>query len=126
MKKLEWMNSERKRIADFYLQELSGIPGLAFPRITVGSVHNWHLFGILVPPAEKYWIMDALRAEGVMSNVHYTPLHRNRFYRNLASDNEMPGSMQFFNRLLRLPIYPSLTIGQRKCVTSAVKKVFES
>ena len=126
MKKLEWMNSERKKIADYYLKELSGIPGLSFPRITEGSFHNWHLFGILVPPEDRYWIMDALRAEGVMSNVHYTPLHRNKFYRNLAGDDQMPGSMQFFSRLLRLPIYPSLSITEREWVVAAVKKVFES
>jgi len=126
MKKLEWMNSERRKIADFYLKELTELPGLAFPRITNGSFHNWHLFGILVPPEDRYWIMDALRAEGIMSNVHYTPLHRNKFYRNLASDDAMPGSMQFFNRLLRLPIYPSLGLAERECVVAAVKKVFES
>jgi dTDP-4-amino-4,6-dideoxygalactose transaminase len=126
MKKLEWMNSERKKIADFYLRELSGIPGLEFLRITEGSAHNWHLFGILVPPGERYWIMDALRAEGVMSNVHYTPLHRNKFYKNLAGDDQMQGSMEFFSRLLRLPIYPSLSINEREHVVAAVKKVFES
>jgi len=125
MKKLEWMNSERRKIAEFYKSELSGIPGLAFPRITNDTNHNWHLFGILVPPEQRYWIMDALRAEGVMSNVHYTPLHRNKFYMNLGNDDSMPGAMEFFSRLLRLPIYPSLTVGERECVVAAVKKVFE-
>ena len=120
------MNSERTRTAKFYLKELSGITGLEFPRITEGAVHNWHLFGILVPPEDRYWIMDALRAEGIMSNVHYTPLHRNRFYKNLSSDDAMPGSMQFFNRLLRLPIYPSLSIAERESVVVAVRKVFGS
>ena len=126
MKKLEWMNSERTKTAKFYLKELSGITGLEFPRITEGAVHNWHLFGILVPPEDRYWIMDALRAEGIMSNVHYTPLHRNRFYKHLSSDDAMPGSMQFFNRLLRLPIYPSLSIAERESVVVAVRKVFGS
>lgn len=126
MKKLEWMNAERKKIAEFYKSELSGITGLEFLRITEGADHNWHLFGILVPPEYRYWIMDALRAEGIMSNVHYTPLHRNKFYRNLSSDDAMPGSMRFFNRLLRLPIYPSLSIEERESVAAAVRKVFDA
>jgi dTDP-4-amino-4,6-dideoxygalactose transaminase len=124
MKKLEWMNAEREKIASFYLSELSDIAGLEFPRITEEVDHNWHLFGILVPPEYRYWIMDALRAEGIMSNVHYTPLHRNKFYRNLSTDAAMPGSMQFFNRLLRLPIYPSLSITERETVVAAVRQVF--
>ncbi len=126
LEKLDWMNSERKKIADYYKNELAGINGLEFMRITKDSNHNWHLFGILVPPEHRYWIMDALRAEGIMSNVHYTPLHRNKYYKDLATDEAMPGSMKFFNRLLRVPIYPSLTETERTKVVEAVKKVFTS
>lgn len=124
LQKLDRMNTRRTEIAEYYLYELKGIDGLDFMRITEGAKHNWHLFGLLVPPSEKYWIMDALRAEGVMCNVHYTPLHRNRFYSELATDNAMPGSMAFFNRLLRLPIYPSLTQNEKVFVVKAVQKVF--
>ena len=123
LKKLDIMNQERKRIAEFYKNELSGLQGIDFMRITENCQHNWHLFGILVPAEEKYWIMDALRAEGVMSNVHYTPLHRNKFYNTLSTDEEMPGSMEFFGGLLRLPIYPSLTEGEREKVVLAIKKI---
>jgi len=124
LKKLDAMNEKRHEIADFYLKELAGIPGLEFLRITEGALHNWHLFGILVPPDEKYWILDALRAEGVLANVHYTPLHRNRYYASLGSDEDFPGSMGFFNRLLRLPIYPSLTELEQKLIILAVQKIF--
>jgi dTDP-4-amino-4,6-dideoxygalactose transaminase len=126
LQKLDWMNAERKKIAEYYLTELSGIDGLGFPRITEGADHNWHLFGILVEPENRYWVMDALRAEGIMSNVHYTPLHRNRFYKDLSNDHLMPGSMQFYYRLLRLPIYPSMTKEEIQWVVSGVKKVFHS
>ncbi|MDY0279170.1 MAG: DegT/DnrJ/EryC1/StrS family aminotransferase [Salinivirgaceae bacterium] len=123
LNKLDKMNEKRREIAGFYLKELSGIPGLDFLRITEGAVHNWHLFGILVPPDEKYWFMDALRAEGVLANVHYTPLHRNSYYASLGKDEDFPGSMAFFNRLLRLPIYPLLTASERESVVKAVQKI---
>jgi len=122
--KLDWMNNRRKEIAEMYKTELAGINGLDFMRITEGSKHNWHLFGILVPADEKYWIMDALRAEGVMANVHYTPLHRNKYYQGLTTDKKSPGAMEFFSRLLRLPIYPSLSENEIINVITAVKKVF--
>ena len=126
LNKLDWMNTERRKIADYYKKELSCIPGLDLMRITEGADHNWHLFGILVPANEKYWIMDALQAEGIMSNVHYTPLHRNKFYKDLSTDEQMPGSMNFFGRLLRLPIYPSLTQEEMGFVVQAVVKIFSS
>ncbi len=125
LKKIDWMNGRRRDIAQYYLANLAGIDGLDFIRQTEGTETNWHIFGILVQPADKYWIMDALRAEGIMVNVHYTPLHRNRFYSHLATDGEMAGSMEFFGRLLRLPIYPSLTETEMGHVVTAVKKVFK-
>jgi dTDP-4-amino-4,6-dideoxygalactose transaminase len=124
--KLDSMNARRREIARYYINCLKEIQSIDFLRITERSVSNWHLFGILVPPEDKYWIMDALRAEGIMSNVHYTPLHRNQFYHDLATDDQMPGAMQFFSRFLRLPIYPSLTSNEVDYVINAVKKVFSN
>ncbi|PLX11401.1 MAG: hypothetical protein C0594_03690 [Marinilabiliales bacterium] len=124
LNKLDWMNNERRKIAEFYKNELSGIKEIDFMRITEGSNHNWHLFGVLVLLEDRYWIMDALRAEGVLANVHYTPLHRNKYYSCLGEDRDFPGSIEFFNRLLRLPIYPSLSSVDAQRVTQAIAKVF--
>ena len=124
LKKIELMNSRREEIAQQYLKDLSGIGGLDFLHIPEEAETNWHIFGILVPGEDKYWIMDALRAEGVMANVHYSPLHLNRFYSHLATNSEMPGSMGFFNRLLRLPLYPSLTVKEAENVIAGVRKIF--
>ena len=125
LEKLDWMNAEREKIADYYIKELSDIPNIKFPTITEGAKKNWHLFIILVPPEHKYWIMDALHAEGIMANVHYTPLHCNKFYAHLGTDKDFPNSMKFFNGLLRLPIYPSLTEVEKKLVVHAVRKVLQ-
>lgn len=124
LKKIDRMNGIRAEIAGYYLDELGGISGLDFLHIPGESETNWHIFGILVQPDDKYWVLDALRAEGILANVHYTPLHRNRFYSDLATDEEMPGTMNFFSRLLRLPLYPSLTVEERESVVKAVKKIF--
>lgn len=124
LKKIDRMNARRKEIARFYTDSLKGISELDFIRITEESETNWHIFGILVPPEDKYWIMDALRAEGIMANVHYSPLHKNRFYSHLATDDEMRGSVDFFNRFLRLPLYPSLTAEETGAVAEGIRKVF--
>lgn len=126
LKKIDFITNERTQIAQYYLQKLRNIPGLDFIKITDGAKSNWHIFGILVPPEKKYWIMDALRAEGIMANVHYTPLHRNKYYSDLGSDVDFPNSMKFFNRLLRLPIYPSLTEDEKNKIVQAVIKIFSS
>ena len=126
LEKLDWMNARRTEIAEYYISELQALPNIKLPKITKGAKTNWHIFYILVPPEHKYWIMDALRAEGVYANVHYTPLHRNTFYHHLGTDAELPNSMKFFGGLLRLPIYPSLTDQEIKVVVKATVKVLDN
>ncbi len=126
MQKIDEILRIRTEIAECYKRSLSGIEGLDFVRITEGAKSNWHIFGILFPSEHKYWIMDALRAEGVYANVHYTPLHNNAFYKDYGTDEDFPGSVAFFKRLLRLPIYPDLTSSEINSVIAAVKKVFLS
>ena len=125
LEKLDLMNDKRKGIADFYIDGLSHIKGLQLPVVPKDVKPNWHLFDIHVNANDKYWIMDALRAEGVFANVHYTPLHRNKFYNHLGGDQNFPGTMRFFEGLLRLPIYPSLSLSEANLVVEAVKKIME-
>jgi len=126
LEKISLITKKRKRIADFYKKELRELTNISFIETTIDSEPNWHIFGILVDPKYKYWIMDALRAEGIMANVHYTPLHRNKFYFGEATDDQMKGSMNFYNRLLRLPIYPSLTQEEQNKIVEATIKVLSS
>ncbi|MBN1186722.1 MAG: DegT/DnrJ/EryC1/StrS family aminotransferase [Bacteroidales bacterium] len=123
LNKIEIILQKRKEIANYYISELKGITEIELPTITNKSEINWHLFYILAPPEDKLWIMDALRAEGIGCNVHYNPLHMNLLFKNLAHP-DLENSVKFYNRLLRLPIYPSLEEEEAKLVIKAVKKVF--
>jgi len=123
LKKMDKILTKRKAIADFYVKELNDIPHLKLPENTEDFKTNWHLFYIRVPAEHKLWIMDALRAEGIGCNVHYNPLHMNLLFKELKHDN-LNNSISFYNSLLRLPIYPSLTNQEQEKVVEAVKKVF--
>lgn len=124
LKKITYINKIRSEIAEFYIENLKNVPDIELLRVPVECKTNWHIFGILVPAKEKEWIMDSLRAEGIMVNVHYSPLHLNKFYKGFARDQELKGSVEFFNRLLRLPVYPSLTQKEMEFTVQAIKKIF--
>lgn len=128
LKKLEWMNQKRKTIADFYLEELKPFHSIIkLPPSDDAVESNWHLFYILVPEQDKDWWIKALKAEGIMVNVHYTPLHKSPYYQSVCKfdANEFPGAISFFNALVRLPLYPSMTDPDVTDVVCAVKKIVE-
>jgi len=126
LRKLDRLNNRRKEIALKYLNSLKGIDGLDL-RPEISSVEsNWHLFNLLVPAEDKTFILEALDAEGIGVNIHYSPLHINSYYNRVCEfdRNKLTGSVEFFKRLVRIPMYPLLTDEQVDLIIKAVRKVF--
>lgn len=122
--KLDRFNLRRKEIADYYYNELQGIEEIILPKIDDDRIRNWHLFYLLVKPENRLWLIDALKAEGIGSNVHYNPLHMNKYYENLGNGRDLKNSEKFYGMLVRIPIYPTLSDNETELIVRAVKKVF--
>lgn len=123
LRKLDRFNQRRKGIADYYYKELKGFKEITLPVPDENKIRNWHLFYLLVKPEHRLWMIDALKAEGVGSNVHYNPLHMNKYYELLGKGKDLKNSEMFYSMLVRIPIYPSLNDYETELITKAVKKV---
>jgi len=124
LRKLDSFNLRRKEIADYYYNELQGIEEIILPKIDDIRIRNWHLFYMLVKPENRLWLIDALKAEGIGSNVHYNPLHMNKYYEHLGNGRDLKNSEKFYGMLVRIPIYPTLSDNETGFIVNAVKKVF--
>jgi dTDP-4-amino-4,6-dideoxygalactose transaminase len=126
--KLDTMNARRAKIAEYYNSHFANQEFVQLPTQTEEVKTNWHLYHLLVDPRHKAWFIDAVRAEGVTANIHYSPLHMNRYYRELCGggDADFPNSMKFFNSLARLPMYPGLSDEAVEDVVAAVRKVLRA
>jgi len=124
LRKLDRMNHRRKQIAEYYYSELKGIKEITLPKLEENKIRNWHIFYLLVKPEYRLWMIDALKKEGIGSNVHYNPLHLNQYYEALGHGRDLKNSEKFYHSLVRIPIYPSLTNVETGKVIQAVKKVF--
>jgi len=67
--------------------------------------------------------VDALKARGVGTQVHYIPVHRQPYYRALYGDLELPGAEAWYARCLSLPLYPGMDDGDVAKVAAALKDV---
>ena len=127
LKKLDFLNIRRKEIAEQYIAAFKGLKRVKLRKEDNNYESNWHLFYLLVEPAEKNEIIAALDAEGIGVNIHYSPLHINSYYNRICQfdRNTLDGSIAFFNSLVRIPMYPSLTDSQVKLIISAVIKILK-
>jgi UDP-4-amino-4,6-dideoxy-N-acetyl-beta-L-altrosamine transaminase len=78
----------------------------------VGCDPALHLFTVLIDFAQlgldRGAVMDALRAKGVGSQVHYIPVHQHPYYRHRYGEIDLPGAGAYYARCLSLPLYPSM------------------
>jgi UDP-4-amino-4,6-dideoxy-N-acetyl-beta-L-altrosamine transaminase len=83
-----------------------------------------HLMTVLVDFAglrrSRAEVMQALKAKGVGSQVHYIPVHRQPYYRTRYGDLDFPGAEAWYARCLSLPLYPAMNVSDVDRVTSAL------
>jgi dTDP-4-amino-4,6-dideoxygalactose transaminase len=125
LKKLDRLNARRAEISRKYYNNLQNIRNISLRPEHADYETNWHLFYILVNPDDKAFILEALDKEGIGVNIHYSPLHINSYYNRIGQfdRNKLKGSISFFQRLVRIPMYPAMTNDEINKVTEAIKKV---
>jgi perosamine synthetase len=126
--KLEHLLKRRAELAQRYRAELAAEPGLRLPAVLSHVRHAWHLFPVLLEPerlrADRRTILAALRAENIGASVHYVPVYWHPYYQARGYQRgSCPRAERAFERLLTLPLFPSMTDGDADDVLAAVRKV---
>ncbi len=67
-------------------------------------------------------VMEALKARGVGSQVHYIPVHRQPYFKERYGALELPGAEAWYARCLSLPLYPSMADGDVDRVAEALRE----
>jgi perosamine synthetase len=123
MTKLDWMASERSRLADRYDENLAGLA--CQPQLRgVGSVVQSYV--ALVP--ERFTgahVVDQLRSREIEATVGtiaipFTPFHSTRYG---LTEADLPVVADVNRRAVTLPLFPGMTIEQQDTVISAVAEI---
>jgi dTDP-4-amino-4,6-dideoxygalactose transaminase len=118
--------AERRRVVTAYRAALEHIPGLELPVELADRQHSWHLFSVKLDLA--IWkqgrdaFIDALKARGIATSVHWMPLHMHPYYRETyrLRPDEFSVAASLWPRLVSLPLYPSMTEDDVKIVAEAI------
>ncbi|QUM71310.1 UDP-4-amino-4,6-dideoxy-N-acetyl-beta-L-altrosamine transaminase [Sphingopyxis granuli] len=72
-------------------------------------------------------VFDALRADGILVNVHYIPIHLQPYYRALGfAPGDFPASEAFYEGAVTLPLFPSLSEAQQDHVAERLSRALGS
>ncbi len=118
IRKLNEFVETRRRLRAHYVTALDALAGRTNHAIrplpiAAGCDPAWHLSVVLINFAAfgttRAKVMKALRDRGVGSQVHYTPVHLQPYFRHQHPDLALPGADAYYSQCLSLPLYPSLT-----------------
>ncbi len=118
---LDKMNSRRREIADYYLEEMKNVPDLVLPNIPENVLPVWHQFVIRHPQRDtmKEW----LDVNGIPTLMHYPePPHLSGAYSYLKiPEGTFPIAEEYASTILSLPIDPFLTDAEVEQVVKGVR-----
>jgi UDP-4-amino-4,6-dideoxy-N-acetyl-beta-L-altrosamine transaminase len=106
--------ARRRALVAHYDALLSGFAPLVRPiGRTRMCLPAWHLYVVQIDfaaaGASRSELMRRLAAEGIGSQVHYFPVHRQPFYAKRYGALSLPGAERYYERALSLPLFASMT-----------------
>jgi UDP-4-amino-4,6-dideoxy-N-acetyl-beta-L-altrosamine transaminase len=128
LKKLDHFVAERRRLARLYDDLLSPLAP------TVESVTKTpfcdpapHLYSVLINfdaiGFSRAEFMRQLHQNGIGTQVHYIPVHRQPYYRALAPDTRLPGADSYYAACLSLPLFPAMEDADVERVVTEFRKL---
>jgi UDP-4-amino-4,6-dideoxy-N-acetyl-beta-L-altrosamine transaminase len=113
LKKLNRFVAQRRALTARYAERLAPLS----PKVRMAASPAWsepalHLMTVLIDfdsiGRDRRAVVEALKARGVGSQVHYIPVHRQPYYRERYGALDLPGADAWYARCLSLPLYPAM------------------
>lgn len=126
--KLSKFSVRRKEIVARYDQAFGEMPEIVVQREIPESETTRHLYILRLNlnrlKCDRRQFFDALYAENVCPQVHYLPVYRHSYYEKLGYKKGLcPNAEKYYEEVMSIPLYYSLTDEDVEDVIRAVKKV---
>ena len=123
LQRLDGLVARRRQLAARYDEVFANLP-LARPWQHPDTRSSWHLYVIRVDAALHASAFARLRDAGIGVNLHYIPVPREPYYRDVGFDPaNWPEAERYYAEAITLPLYPAMTDDQQEEIVAAVKDV---
>jgi len=131
LENLDKIQRKRKKIWDLYRQHLAELEEegkLRLPAVPRNCVPNYHLFYILLPDRRRRdTLLRRLKEAGIHAVFHYVPLHTSPMGLKLGyRPGDLPRTESLSERVIRLPLFFDLSVGEAESIVSAVKREIDT
>lgn len=123
MQFVEELLSERRRLAEGYIELLKDVPDIRIPKVTPLGKHSYQSFCILVEPRDH--LLKALRKKGIEAQIGTYCIHVQQAFQSLEFvriSGKMSGSLFAGSHCLALPLYPGMVSEDQVTVVNEIRE----
>jgi dTDP-4-amino-4,6-dideoxygalactose transaminase len=131
LNKLHWFSARRRMIVETYNRVFRNVPFATIPFEAQECVSNFHLYVLQIDfdflGLSRLKLMDALKKQGIQTQVHYIPVHTQPYYRThfQAGWSTFPVAEEYYTKCLSLPLYPGMTDFEVRKVADTLIEIAE-
>ena len=132
LKALDGFIRRRTELALRYQAQLRDWPQLTLPQAPAyPHLHAWHLYTPLINPQaagmDRDALMQALKDRNIGTGLHYRAVHLYPYYRETFGfkPGDFPHAESVSDRIVSLPLFPSMTDADQERVIAAMRDVFK-
>lgn len=122
LQKLPAGNARRQTLTERYRRNLLGSQlTIPFAELPSDATSAFHILPVLLPAGcNRVAVIDALKAQGIQSSIHYPPFWSFSGYEGLFNAADTPLTAEICERELTLPLFPTMTDEEVDMVTTAL------
>lgn len=129
LERLQEFNSRRSKLANLYLEGLSGISGIELPESPgYDHTHAWHLFVIKNLKLDRDEFMNKLAEYNIGYGLHFPAAHNLSYVKEkyAASADTLKETSRAADKILSLPLFPDMLEEDVHYVCSAIKEIMKN
>lgn len=124
LSKLDANNKKREELVKRYCKSILQIEGITplFQQVSYDIKPAFHIFPVLLDYGiDRSKLMSCMRDEGIQTSIHYRPIHTFSAYSRHGIGYELPKTEEVRNRILTLPLFPTMRMEQVNYVIDSLK-----
>ena len=125
MDRLDEFIEKRRAVAHRY-DELLVNSIVEIPQQHPDTNSSWHLYIIRLKENAKIshkQLFEKFRAAGILVNIHYIPIYRQPYYKNLGfTSSGFEEAEKYYEEAISIPIFPTLTQEEQRKVVSLIEQ----
>lgn len=125
--KLDRFVARRRALTALYDELLKSLSPVVQPlKREARSLTAWHLYAVRIDfpklNISRAALMRSLAAEGIGTQVHYIPVHRQPYFAARYGVQDLPGADAYYAATLSLPLFPSMRDEDAERVAGALTR----